>query len=340
MRLALGVLAVEACLSVSASSQEREITAPLASERSGIPLLQHPPSDGHQEGTGAGEGERGPSGDATDAAPVPPMDRDPHAAEHRADARDENDRGWSERAVAALGSLSVSERLQAVFSGLLVVLGFLQWRVTRKQAAISADQKAISADQKDIGTDQARIMDRQREIAAEQTAILKAQARTGQILPDLELPAVFIFRVDGPKLADRGSAHSGDAKRLTATLHFANYGRTPAIIEEIQALLVLKQDRPLVPTYGRVGPTFRPDLLLTGLENAKTWPVVSAPLSEDDLSRFERHEFLADVYGRIIYRDVFGSRFAAGFGFIAGPCDAEFDQIPVGDYNYRRPFAY
>jgi hypothetical protein len=153
--------------------------------------------------------------------------------------------------------------------------------------------------------------------------------------------------LEGPHLhlsADSGYSNG----RMTSTetdpsvyFVFKNYGRTPAILTQLKAALVLSSETPSTPPSTFT--TERAGRYVVG-EGETTFDVMkerfSSRISLEDLTAEQRENLRLQpgsvlFYGHAIYESVFGDQYAFGWGFrpISGG-----GFIPAGGsaYNYRR----
>ena len=118
-----------------------------------------------------------------------------------------------------------TDKWQALFNTLLVVIGFLQWRVYNRQATI---------------------MSGQRDIAAEQAAISKRQTNIQQAVADLERPTLFVTRLDTIEFrpVEKDPSSGMEWCEPVVRMHFANFGRTPAVLLGIEGEILLARKPP------------------------------------------------------------------------------------------------
>ncbi len=212
-----------------------------------------------------------------------------------------------------------ADRWQALFNTLLVAVGFLQWRVYSRQEKIMAGQ---------------------RDIAREQTAVLREQAGTTEALATLERPLLFVVRIEAAEFHPyRGSASDGDAERWrpVAAVHFANYGRTPAILLGTECGIMIAGGFPPTPDFDLAIHETRFQIVETGEENGHTIRVFGRGIKASELQLYKTEQLGMLVYGRLIYRGPFGECAETAFGFVPGR-GKQFPSLPFGAYNYRKTY--
>lgn len=243
----------------------------------------------------------------TQALPHGDRNAAPQQGQAARDGNQDNVAWWTVASAVVTAGSAVVQALSAAFTFAATVALVL---IGRAQRQISEGQKAISADQ-------AEIMAGQRDIAAEQTAILKEQTRTARVLANLEGPALFVRKV-GPTHFERlGSAEPDSARdhRPSTRVHFTNYGRTPAVLLAVEGDIVFSKPPPSPPRYG---PEKGQPVLSQVVEVGKEIEVVmyGGFMTEEDAEAAMRGGMAAFyVYGRLIYRDLFGERAETGFGY-------------------------
>jgi len=204
--------------------------------------------------------------------------------------------------------------LLAIFSGFLVYFNYRLWLTTRDLWTTSEGQRKAMNDQ---------VTELRKSVKATQDAANAAKAGAAT-LPAVERAYVFVtVEYQHDKYGNDNSfemIHGANGFQgnylLKATVQLWNYGRTPAVITKIRAVISL--EKAIIPEIEEVE---IPLGIVIGSDKSKPIPV-SFNINEMDKKNIMNWNTPAYACGRVEYQDVFGGKYTRGFCWEYRPHDS------------------